>query len=270
MTFTSHDEYIENNTSEKITLAHIHARKRLYNFAIDGSLVSRTTDNLVNTVTVNGVVLDRQTSIGAVDDNTKFFFDIPASKLYLFEFIQLTDEVIVEFRFFLSNVPLNLSWDLGDSSAQVYYEPRIQKIPKFKSVMTQGKKGNSLIGSGSVEILNNDGFYDAIFDNVFFDNADCNIYTYNNDLDPSAAQIIFRGTITGKSFSTDAIKFKVSDKLFKLDARVPSPSYGSEVRAADSTRTKRVIYGRVDNVLCQSLDQYGIDGITISGTVSGT
>jgi hypothetical protein len=267
MAYSTHDEYIADNASEKVTLAHLHARKRLYGFEVDGSLVSRTTDNFVNSVSVNGTALTSVASSGAVSDATKYYFDIPNSKLYLYEFDSATDEVVVEYRLFFSNVPLNLSWDLQDASEEVYYEPRIQSTPKFKSVMTQGKKGNSLIGSGSLKINNNDGFYDAIFDNMFFDNGDCRVYTFNRDLAASEAKIIFRGSITGKDFTTEAITFKVSDSLFKLDSQIPSSVYGSEVRSADAGRYKRVLYGKVDNVLCQSLDQYG-GSIALTGTLS--
>jgi hypothetical protein len=269
MAYTTHGEYIADNASEKITLAHLHARKRLYGFTADSGLVSRVTTDFVNGVTFNGTALTSVASTGALTDATKYFYDIPAGKLYLYAFTQASDEVIVEYRYFFSNVPLNLSWDLQDSSAEVYYEPRIMTIPRFKSIMTQGKKGNSLIGSGSIKINNNDGFYDSIFDNVFFDNADCNVYTFHRDLAPSESQIIFRGIITGKDYSTSDISFKVSDNLFKLDALVPSTTYGVAVRDADAARSKRVIYGQIDNLLCQSLDQYGPSGIALTGTVTG-
>lgn len=267
MAFTTHDEYTASNKSEKILLGHIHGSKRLYNFTLDGSLYSRTTSHFVNKVFSGTTELTRVASTGAVVDNTKFFYDITTSKLYLYEWDQDTDECIVEFRFFFSNVPINLPWDLA-SGAEVEYEPRIITVPKFKSQMSQGKKGLNLVGKGLFKINNNDGAYDSIYDTVFFDNKDANIYSYNRDLAATESKQIFRGTITGKTFNPSDIVFSVNDTLYKLDQAIAAEQYGNEVTAEDANNHKRVIYGRADNLLCQSLDKYD-GGIAITGTVSG-
>jgi hypothetical protein len=268
MAFTTHDEYIESNKSEKVILAHLHGSKRLYNFVVDGSVYSRTTDHFVNTVKKGTTALTRVSALIDLTDDTKFFFDINLSKLYLFDFDQDTTEVIVEYRFFLSNVPIVLSWDLTDAGDEVEYEPRIISAPKFKSTMSQGKKGINLIGGGSFKLNNNDGFYDEVYDTIFFDNKDANMYSFNRDLVASEAKQTFRGAVIGKSFSTDAITYKVNDVLYKLDEAVPTTQYGSEVNTQDSTNHKRVIYGRNDNLLCQSIDQHG-NGIAITGSIYG-
>ena len=269
MAFTTHDEYIESNKSEKIILAQLHGFKRLYNFVADTGVYSRTTPHFVSAVKKETTSLTRVTSLGALTDDTKYYYDINLSKLYLYDFDQDTDEVIVEYRFFFSNVPMNLSWDLTDDAGdQVEYEPRIITVPKFKSQMSQGKKGINLIGKGSFKINNNDGEYDDIYDTIFFDNKAANIYSFNRDLAASEAKQIFRGIVTGKSFSTSTITFNVNDDLYKLDESITATQYGSEVRDEDAQRYKRVLYGRNDNVLCQSLDQYG-DGVAITGTVTG-
>ena len=269
MSFTTHDDYINSPTSEKIVLAHIHSSKRLYNFKDDASLVSRTVDHFVSKVTLNDNKLIKVNSVVELSDTSKYYYEPSTSKLYLFNFEQDTDEVIVEFRFFLSNIPIVLSWDLSESGHRVTYEPRIITTPKFKSQMSQNKKGINLVGNGRLVVNNNDGHYDGIYDSLFWENKLANVYSYNRELSPTEAKLFFRGIITGKSFATDKITFSLNDDLYSLDQLVPSEMYGNSVTEDDSTNRKRIIYGRVKNLQAQSLDKYGDSGTTMSGTISG-
>lgn len=270
MRFDTFEEYIESNSSEKIVLAHVHASKRLYNFQSDSGKYSRSTPYFVAKVSKGTTPLTRVDSASQVTDDTKFHYDVSLSKLTLFSFDQENDEVIVEYRLFLSNVPLNLPWNLeDDASDQVAYEPRIVSVPKFKSQMSQGKKGINLTGSGDLKIENTDGFYDSIYDTLFFENKTTNIYSFNRHLKPSQAQILFRGIITSKDFSTKDIKFGLNDSIYALDELIPTETYGSSVIEDDADNHKRVIYGRAKNLKVQSLDKYGSEGTPLSGTISG-
>lgn len=268
MAFNTFNEYIESNRSEKILIAHIHGVKRLYNFAADLGVYSRVTDHFVNSVKLGTTSLTRVDALVDLDDNTKFYYDIPTSKLYLFEYDQTTSEVIVEFRFFFSNVPLNLAWDL-DSGEEVYYEPRIQSAPSFSSQMTQNNSTINLVGSGNLSIINEDGYFDSIYETIFFENKNANIYSYNRDLAATEAKQIFRGIVTGKAFASDKVTFSLSDDIYALSELVTTTQYGDEVIESDSTRYKRVVYGKQKNLLCQSLDQYEEDGYQLTGAISG-
>lgn len=268
MTFSTYNQYIESNKSEKVILAHVHATKRLYNFDLDNGKYSRQVDNFVNKVKIGSLELTKVNSEVDLIDSTMFYYDIEASKLWLFDFDQYTTEVIVEYRLFLSNVPINLSWDLQDASTQVEYVARIIETPNFKSTMSQGKKGISLVGSGNIKINNNDGFYDGVYDTVFFENKSVAIYAFNRDLAPSEAKKLFRGYITSKSFSAQSITLGVNDSLYALEELVPALQYDNEVNKSDASRYKRTIYGKAANVLCQSIDQHG-DGIAITGYLKG-
>ena len=270
MSFNTFDEYINSNKSEKIILAHIHGVKRLYGFTADSGLYSRVTPYFVTGVRdgVNRLNLTSVASKAAVTDNTKFFYERSTSKLYLFSYNNINDEVIVTYRFFFSNVPINLSWDLQDYSDEVEYSPRIDNSPTFKSQMAQGKKGISLIGSGFLNLINQDKGLNSIYDSIIWDNKEVKIYSYNRDLMPSEARLIFRGIVSGKTFSTKMVTFNVKDSLYALDTLIPLAQYASLTRTADSLFFKRQVYGRVDNLLCQSINQVG-DGYALSGTLSG-
>lgn len=270
MTFNTYNQYIAAPASEKIVLVHMHGVRRLYNLTLDGTHYSRSVPHFVVGVEqgTTGITLTSVTSLAALTDNTKFFYDISTSKLYLYEYDNDVDEVIATYRFFYSNAPISLSWDLQDNSPQVSYSPRVDTTPNFKSQMVQGKKGIGLMGSGDIVLANNDKYLNSIFDTIVWDNKDVQVYATHRDLKPSQAKIIFRGIIAGKTFSTDKITFPVKDNLYSLQSLIPLNRYGDLTRNADKLFFKRRIYGRVDNVLCQSIDQVG-DGYDLTGTMSG-
>ena len=232
--FNSYDNYIDSPVSEKIILAHVHAVKRLYNFEVAGANYSRHVPYFVVGVR-NGVTGEDLTPVENPElvDNTKFHYDPTESKLYIKEYDQVESEIIVTYRFFFSNVPINLSWDLKDNSHQVEYQPRIDNSPMFKSYMAQGKKGISLIGSGNLNLINQDKGLNSIYDSLIWDNKEVNIYSFHRDLNPSEARCIFRGIVAGKSFASGKVNFAVKDTLYALEARVPLEQYGDLTREED-------------------------------------
>lgn len=267
--YSSYNEYRDSESSEKITLVHIHCTKRLANFSSDSGIVAQTVPYVVDSVK-NGVDdLTRVNSLVEVTDSSKFFYDFTSSKLYLYSFDTDVDEIITTFRLFFSNAPISTSWDLTDSGESVSYEPIITATPKFKSSMTQGKKGINLIGSGSIVCTNSHGYFDSIYDNYIFDNKVANVYSFTRELDYSEAKLIYRGRITGKIYGSDRVTFDVADDIFSLTQRVPLAKYGNDVIDDDSLRLKRRIYGKADNVLIQSVDQAG-KGVALTGTITGT
>jgi hypothetical protein len=270
MAFKTYNSYIDSPVSEKIILAHVHGVKRLFTFEEDGSFYSKTSPYFVVGVKngTTGLDLVSVSRLEELTDNSKFHYEISTSKLYLFSYDKNVDEVIATFRFFYSNAPINLSWDLGDNSDEVEYEPRIDNSPTFKSQMSQGKKGINLVGSGSLNLINQDKGLNSLYDSIIWDNKDINVYAFNRDLAPSEATLIFRGIISGKSFSSKNVTFNVKDSLYILDSKIPLLKYGSLTREADSLFFKRQIYGRVDNLLIQSIDQVA-DGYQLTGTLSG-
>lgn len=264
----TYQTFADKASSQKILLAHVHATKRIVSFVADSGKYSHTPDFFVFAVKNGSTALTSVASLGALTDNTKYFYDKTNNKLWLFSFTSSTDEIIVEYRLFFSTLPINLSYDLTDGGFVVEYEPRLVKTPQFKSSMSQGKKGINLVGKGELSLNNNDGFYDQFYNTMYFENATVKVYSFNRDLLPSEAKLLFKGVITGKSFSSKEIGFNVANEVYKLDNLVPSTKYGVAVRSADKNRYKRVIYGKVSNLLCQSIDQLNT-GYTLTGTLAG-
>ncbi len=270
MTFSSYQQFIEQPSTEKITLVHLHMTKRAYNFSLDGSTYSRDVEYVVSEVQNGSLSLSKVNSIGLLTDDTKFFYDLSTGKLHLYSFDNDNDEIIVTYRLFLSDAPINLSWDLTDDNGQeVTYDARIISTPKFKSQMTQGKKSISLIGSGSVVVENTDGYWDDIYDSYIFDNKKTEVYSFHRDLQPTQAKKIFRGFVTGKLFGTTKVTFSVVDDIYSLEQQVSGSQYLDEVAESDRLNFKRIVYGKLSNLRVQSLDQVG-DGITVTGVITGS
>lgn len=253
--FNTYTEYRDSVASEKILLVHLEATTRLYNFVVDGTHYSRVTPYFVNKVSNGYNQLTRVDTIDELIDNTRFFFDVTNMKLFLFEFDTLVDEIIVSYRLFLSSAPINLPWNLSDSSShEVEYSPRIQSAPVFKSEMTQGRKGINLIGKGTLALDNTDGYFDNIYDTLIFENKKVDVYSYNRDLASTEALAIFRGTITAKSFSSSKVNFSLTDDLYALDSEISGTQFGDLV-VDNPNNYMRKVFGQVDNMRVQSIDQ---------------
>ena len=270
MSYNTYNDFIQSTSSEKIILAHVHAVKRVFNFSLVSGLYTKVMPYFVvgvrNGETKTDLVSVANSSL--VTDSSKFYFDIATSTLYLYTYNQDSSEIIVTYRFFFSNTPINLSWDLGNSSYDVEYSPRITGSPSFKSVMAQDKAGINLVGSGNLELINQDLGLNNIYDTLIWDNKTVNIYSYHRDLQPSEAKQIFSGLITGKSYSLDKIVFNVKDNIYILNSSLPLEQYGNLTSITYSKNFKRLVYGKVDNMLCQSIDQVG-DGYLLTGTLDG-
>lgn len=270
--FDTYSEYSNAPTSEKLTLAHVSAFQRLYNFTLDsGNLYKRVTNHLVTEVKRLGVDLTMVTSSVEVDDETKFYFDINENTLYLYSLSGdlASDKIIVNYRLFFSSGPIALAWNLGDNDLQVEYEPRILAAPAFSSKIGTNQQGISVTGSGSLALENGDGFFDPIYDLLTFEQKSVEIYSFHRDLLPSESKILYRGLIVDKSFGSDKVTFQVKDNLFKLDERIPLTQYteGDDVSQQFVGDFRRRLYGKLDGLLIRSIDQIST-GFTLTGTVT--
>jgi len=268
--FDSYSEFMDANSSEKLTLAHVSAFARLHNFTLDsGNLYKRVTNHVVTQVKRLDVYLTKVDDAVSVDDETKFYFDINTSTLYLYSTTGdlSSDKVIVNYRLFFSSGPIALAWDLTDTGLPVEYVSRLQRSPSFKSKVGSDQKGISLTGSGSLMLENTDGYFDGLYDTLTFEQKSVEIYSFHRDLLPSQAKLLYRGSIVNKSYSDKNVVFKVKDNFFKLDQRIPLTQYteSDPVSSQFVGQYKRRIYGRQDGLLIRSISQVG-NGFALTGT----
>jgi len=272
MSFNSRTEYIEAQASEKITIAHVEARQRVLPFV---SHVANTYKKTVNNYVIDVYNGTTQLTVGT-DENSlnsgEWYYDASSGLLYVNIGANPSDsEIIATYCLFYSSAPITLTADLTDLGVDVEYEGRIKRSPGFKHKIGIEQKLVSIIGNGSLKLLNNDGGLDEIFDRYIFDNQNVTIYSWNRDLPISDSRILYRGRITNKRYNTEFVSFDVKDELVDLKQNVDLSVFGEDETVNESVKNnyKRKVYGRVDGLKLQSTDQIG-EGYSISGDFSGS
>lgn len=273
MRFKNRAEFIEAESSEKLTMAHVHGKQRLYVFNGPSSLIySKQVPYFVNRLKQNDNYFTRVGDLLSLTFQGQFYYDIKSSTLYFRPFSDLnpkTVEIIAEYRFFFSDVGINCTWNLQDVSEEVFYDGRIKAAPGYKHKIGIDQALTSLVGSGTLNLHASDGDLDSIFDKIIFENQSVVIYSWNRDLQPSEAKVIYRGRITNKTFNTEDISFTIKDPIFELLEPPANSVYSDSDNVNDSAKGqyKRLVYGRVDGLRCQSIDQIA-NGYALTGTLS--
>lgn len=272
MSFNSRDEFIEAQASEKITLAQIEASKRLVVWTGSGPVYEHVTNAYVVNLKVSDTPLTKASSASVAPG--QWYYDPVTSTVY----VQLSDssdpnvsEIIATGRFFFGDAPIAAPFDLPLNGPHTDYDGRIQTAPGFKHRIGTDQKLISVTSQGTLRLENNDGGLDPIYDTWIFENKEVRIYSWNRDLPFSDARIIYRGRVTNKTYSSSSVSFTVKDNLFDLQQSVPQDPYSDADNVTDSIkgRYKRWLYGKVDGLKLQSIDQIG-DGYEIAGTVSAS
>lgn len=273
MGFQNRSEFISAQASEKVTLAQVEANAPLREWTLQsGDIYTKVVSYFVIGMYQGDTALSEAASSSVTEG--EWYYDTATSTIY----IHVTGggdpglvETIVRYQFHFADAPITASYDLINTSAHVHYDGRIMQAPGYKHKIGTEQKLTSVIGSGVLKLENTDAGLDDIFDTLFFENREVRIYSWNRDLDFDSARIIFRGRITNKTYSSDAVEFRIKDNLFDLEQPVPQDPYtdDDDVNEDIKGRYKRWVYGRVDGLKFQSVDQIG-DGFSIGGTVEGS
>lgn len=273
MTFNNRSQFIQAQASEKIALVHLQATGRIYEWSLySGSVYSKVVPYFVYGLKQNQTELTKVSSIGALVAGS-FYYDIVNSTVYVQSVGSVdpkTVEMIATYQFFYSTLNQALSHDFGFSQA-VPYEGRINANPGYKHKVGIEQGLTSLVGQGDLVLENNDGKLDEIFDTLVFENQRCMVYSWNRDLPITDAKLIYRGVVTNKAYDSTTITFTIKDQIFDLDQKLPQGVFTEDDNVNESVlgQTKRWVYGRVDGLKVQSIDQIG-DGYQITGTLAGT
>jgi hypothetical protein len=273
----SYSDYQNQASSEKITLAFMSASKRLMGWQLHSGTIYKITGftyTVIDSIEDSGNAYSAVSSLGAVTAST-YYLDSSAQILYL----RTTGSdnpngrfLSAIFKFFFSNVPIVLPFDLG-SGFEVAFEPMIKSTSQFGvSIDTIAQSSEALEGTGSLTLFNDMDFWPKYFDKLSFENQPIELYSYNRDLDPSAAQIIFKGSVLTKTYSTSTVVFKLADQFAVLRGTIPLSTIGAlGARISDNlTNTfQRMIFGKVFGNRPTNIDQV-VNGYPISGTVSAT
>lgn len=272
MPFQNRSQFTSAATSEKTVLAHIQATSRLYNWTVySGNVYKRDVAYFVYKVKQGETALTKVNSIGAIVAGT-YYYNIDTNELYIETVGSVnptTVEIIATYQFFYSTSTINAPWNLIDGDNDVLYQGRITNNPGYKHKVGIEQNLSSLVGSGNLVLENNDGGLDDIFDTLFFENQECRVYSWNRDLPFADAKLLYRGKVTNKSYDSQSINFTIKDQMFDLEQSIPQSLFDDSYDVNDNVKStlKRWVYGRVDGLIAQSIDQIGT-GYQITGTVS--
>lgn len=274
----SFDTFKNKVSSEKITLATIEPAKRLIGFTLhSGSIYKILSFDIavITSIKHSGVAL---TEVASVAECTagKFYNDRTNRILYLQTSTSVDPNSVflhMNFKLFFASVPVTLPYDLA-SGFDVYWEPQIANTSSFGvEIDTVNQQNESIEGSGSLTLFNDQVFWPANFDKLFFDNQNCIIYSWNRDLLASEAKLLFKGRVESKSYNSSQIVFKLKDLLSRLRNTVSL----SEIKALAlrnppnlAMAKQRMIVGRVFGHRPTNVDAI-IDGkYPLTGTIAAT
>ncbi len=271
----TYESISQKTASEKVILAHIEPSQRLVLWELDsGSVYKRIVPYFVVGVAVDGTQLSEGSSSSL--NSGEWFFDYASKTLYT----RMSDDsnpqasfVVATYRLFFSNSGHDLSWDLTDQGNQVNYEPVIDNTSRFVQEIDNSELlGISLESEGSISFFNNHGYFDPIFDRLIWEFKNIRIYSWFPGTVFSESRLMFDGVIEDKKFSEKKVTFKIKDFIFKLRQPVKldlfSDSDGILSEDVSGVKYKRRIYGKVDGLKMQSLQQT-LKGFALTGTITG-
>jgi hypothetical protein len=271
--FTNRQEFVSAQASEKIVLAQLQATGRVLEWQFyTGSVYKKVTRYFVLDLKEEQTPLTKVSSVGSMTPGT-FFYDIETSSLYVRTTGSVnpnTVQTIATYQFFFASCNLAAPWSLTTGDAHVLYQGRINDNPGYKHKVGIEQSLTSLVGQGDLVLENTDGGLDEVFDTLLFENQQCTIYSWNRDLPYSDAKLLYRGRVTNKAFNSKTVTFTIKDQIFDLDQKLPQGVFSDLDTVNDNVngQVKRWVYGKVDGLKAQSIDQIG-QGYAITGTVAG-
>ncbi len=270
-----YSEFQNMPSSEKITLAFLQASKRLMGWELhSGSIykITNFTHPVVVAVEDSGTGYTSVGSVGALVASS-YYLDRTNHVLYVHATGSANPNsriIVVTVKFFYANVPVVLPHDL-DEGFDVFFEPLVASTSEFGvEIDTIAQSSEAIEGSGSLTLCNDLEFWPANFDKLSFENQRCSLYSYNRNLEPSDAALIFKGRVERKTYAKDKITFQLKDQLAELRAPVSLETIGSlELRSGDdlANAKQRMILGRVFGNVPTNVDQV-LDGYPLTGTIS--
>jgi hypothetical protein len=270
---TTYAQFAALTHSEKVILATIEARKKHKIFTLHaGAVYKKTVDYFVSGV------FQETTALAAGANPTlsagQYYFDIATKILY----VRMSDStdpktknVIVTYRFFFSNRPSILPYDLN-TGADIEWEGRLKDIGTLNLELDYDNTGVAVESSSSIKIENTDDYMADIFDTLIWENQRVNFWSWSPSIAVTEAKKIFSGIISEKAFTEKEVTFNLKDDLYKLRSPVSYEIFAATDGDVDEDtigKSKPIIIGKVDKLRCIGADK-NLDGYTLTGTVSGS
>jgi len=272
MTYETESQKIR---SKKAVLVTIEPTKRLQVWTVhSGSIYYKDVDYYVVSVKEGSTSLTSVASVGSVIAGT-YFFDETTKRLYVRTSGSVDPSTLfltVKFKLFFSNYPCILPHDL-DTGFEVEFDSRLNSIGSItQEVDTQELFGISLEGRSTISFINNDGFFDEIYDTLIWENALVSIYSWFPNTPITESKVLFFGYVKSKKYSSDTVTFSSGDFISKLNDFVKNGEFSESDGTLDDSmlgKPKPRIYGRVEGKKLIGTDKI-LDGFTGQGTITGS
>lgn len=269
-----YSDFKEQASSEKLTLATLDASKRLMGWQSHTGSVYKLTGI---TFAVIASLEDSGTAYQESDSTSlsagEYFYDRGAGTLYVRVIGSGNPNarfLVATFRLYFASAPVSLPHDLA-SGYEVFWEPMIKTNSDFGvEIDTINQASEAIEGTGTLTLHNDNEFWPKQFDKLYYENCACLIYSYNRDLEPSDAHLIYRGYVTQKAYAVNQITFQLADVISQLKSPIDLGVIADlGLRTGDSLAQarQRLVLGRVFGHKPVNTDQV-LDGYPVSGTVS--
>ena len=266
----SYSDFASKEISRKLVLCHIEPSARLINFGLhSGAVYSKTVDHFVLSVHDGQTAYTKGTSTTL--SASQWFFN--NGVLYIRtddDSDPKTKTIVVTYRLFFANAPLNLPWDLS-TGYDVEYQGRLKSSSPVSQEIDDEQVGIALETSSNLTFYNNDGYFDDFYDILFFENKNVYVYSWNDDLAITEVQKIFEGVVQDKTFSTTQVVLQCKDFVYKLREPVALSNFtesDGEVPDSYLGTPKRKIFGQFKQLQCVPIDAT-LAGFSLTGTISG-
>ena len=260
---TTYSEFANKTASKKITLVHLDMKREVKVFSTSGTTHTRAEDFFVTNVELNG----------SFTEGFTFTFDPSIKSLSItFDGDIAAQEVIVTYRLFLAEYDIITSNDLG-TGVDVEYLGLVKSTPGFATSLNFATGNKTVIGNGSLTLDNSNGFFNEILQRYRLENKEFSAYSWSPDIPIDSHKLIYRGVTNRANLNQDSLRLDIRDSLYNLNNTLNLTKFTTnEVIERDSSRFKKSIFGRVNGMGIQSIDQNGdgFAGTGILSSVSGT
>ena len=182
---------------------------------------------ILSSITEDGVELTKKTSSADVVSATgSWYQDISTGLVY----VNTTDSSNPNGHYIVGFFQLRLSTKAIELDGN-FYEPYISEkgIPTIHYRSKEIYWGSEVITSGSISLINNDGFFDQIFRTFIWSSKQITIKLGGDQLPYSEYSTIFTGTIQGKRFTRRSVEFQLKAKSFDLFQSIPLDKFTASV-----------------------------------------
>ncbi len=269
----TYENHVAKPHSEKVVLAHLEPKERIIKWTLHaGNIYKRQLSFYAINLVEDKNALNQVQSLVDIDEPLKWFFDENTKIIYYWSSNGSNPEnffMLVTLRLFFANAPVNLPMDL-ENGRVVEYEPIIKTISPFNSALDEDNTGVALEGKGRVSFHNVHGWFNDIFDVLFWENNDARVYSWNRDLTPDKSVLLFYGRMKNKQFKDKTVNFELKDFVEILREPLGLPLFSEsdgDISESWQGKAKRRVYGRVSGLKVVPTDSV-LDGFGLTGLYS--